>query len=268
MDGFTAQHGLGQAALGGDFNREAENSLMAQVTGAFENCVDGATLHGWNGTGHVWREFDHIFVTRPATGRAISSCDIDEARMDTTENTPGIPTNGFFDHAPVVARLGDQPVPARVPGDLRNSDGKPDLVAVDSTGKLYVHPGDGQGGISARREIGTGGWLGASVSHRGDWTGDGWEDLVARVGTQLRVYPGGMDGRLKSPVGLGTVTAAETGLATPAQTPTLLTGLVRRLVPVDYRGVLPLWRSPFSSATAFSSVSSSSGSSIIPAAWW
>lgn len=60
---------------------------------------------------------------------------------------------------------------------------------------------------------------------------------------------------------------AETGLATPAQTPTLLTGLVRRLVPVDYRGVLPLWRSPFSSATALSSVSSSSGSSIIPAAW-
>lgn len=207
VDGFAAQHGLGRAALGGDFNREAENFLMAPVTGAFENCVDGATLHGWNGTGHVWREFDHIFVTRPATGRAISSCDIDEARMDTTENTPGISTNGYSDHAPVVARLGNQPVPARVPGDLRNSDGKPDLVAIDDTGKLYVHPGDGQGGISARREIGSGGWLGASVSHRGDWTGDGWEDLVARVGTQLRVYPGGMDGRLKSPVGLGTVSA-------------------------------------------------------------
>ncbi|MFD6109300.1 FG-GAP-like repeat-containing protein [Streptomyces yangpuensis] len=207
VDGFAAQHGLGRAALGGDFNREAENALMAPLAADFENCVDGATLHAWNGTGHVWREFDHIFVTRPATGRAISSCDIDEARMDTTENTAGVATNGFSDHAPVVVHLGDRPVPARVPGDLRNSDGKPDLVAVDSTGKLYVHPGDGRGGIGSRREIGTGGWLGASVSHRGDWTGDGWEDLVARVGTQLRVYPGGMDGRLKSPVGLGTVAA-------------------------------------------------------------
>ncbi|WP_260607034.1 FG-GAP-like repeat-containing protein [Streptomyces sp. WAC08241] len=207
VESFAARQGVARAAVGGDFNREAENSLMAPLTGAFENCVHGVTHHGWNGTGHTWHEFDHLFVTRPATGRAISSCDIDVSRMDTTENREGVAPNGFSDHAPVVVRLGDQPAPARVPGDLFGSDGRPDLVTVGTDGKLYVHPGDGAGGVGAPREIGNGGWAGASVSHRGDWTGDGREDLVARVGEQLRVYSGGLDGIPKSPVTVGTVAA-------------------------------------------------------------
>ncbi|MFE5913467.1 FG-GAP-like repeat-containing protein [Streptomyces wedmorensis] len=205
VDGFTTRHGLGRSAVGGDFNREADDALMAPLTGAYEHCVTGTTHHGWTGTSHTWHEFDHVFVSAPGTSRAIASCDIDEDRMDTTANVEGVTPNGFSDHAPVVVRAGDQPAPVHVPGDLRGSGGTPDLVAVDTTGALYVYPGDGRGGVTSRHQLGNGGWLGASVSHRGDWTGDGHEDLVARIGTQLRVYPGGMDGRLRPPAVLGTV---------------------------------------------------------------
>ncbi|MGW1638564.1 FG-GAP-like repeat-containing protein [Streptomyces lavendulae] len=86
-----------------------------------------------------------------------------------------------------------------VPGDL-TGDNKPDLVAVDDTGKLRLYPGTGTGGLGAHTIIGSGGWTGASVTHRGDWNGDGMEDVVARVGGEVRVYPNLGDGTLGAPI--------------------------------------------------------------------
>ncbi|GAA2775863.1 trypsin-like serine protease [Streptomyces showdoensis] len=91
-----------------------------------------------------------------------------------------------------------------VAGDM-NGDNKPDLVAVEDTGKLFLYPGTGTGALGARIQIGTGGWGGASVTHRGDWTGDGMEDIVAVVGGELRVYPNRGDGTLAAPIKIGTL---------------------------------------------------------------
>ncbi|MEW1905705.1 FG-GAP-like repeat-containing protein [Streptomyces sp. NPDC086147] len=91
-----------------------------------------------------------------------------------------------------------------VPGDM-TGDNKPDLVAVEDTGKLFIYPGTGTGALGARIQIGTGGWSGASVAHRGDWTGDGMEDVVAVVGGELMVYPNRGDGTLAAPVKIGTL---------------------------------------------------------------
>ncbi|MEU3910396.1 FG-GAP-like repeat-containing protein [Streptomyces sp. NPDC029721] len=91
-----------------------------------------------------------------------------------------------------------------VPGDM-DGDNKPDMVAVVSDGKLRLYPGTGTGGLSAPVQIGSGGWRGAQVTHRGDWTGDGVEDLVAIVGGELRVYPNLGDGTLAAPVKIGTL---------------------------------------------------------------
>ncbi len=42
-------------------------------------------------------------------------------------------------------------------GDLLNSQLSDDLIAVqNSTGKLFLYPGTGSGGLGARKEIGTG----------------------------------------------------------------------------------------------------------------
>ncbi|MEU3723652.1 trypsin-like serine protease [Streptomyces sp. NPDC031705] len=86
-----------------------------------------------------------------------------------------------------------------VPGDL-TGDNKPDLVAVDDTGKLRLYPGTGTGGVGAHTIIGTGGWSGASVTHRGDWNGDAMEDVVARVDDEVRVYPNLGNGTLGAPI--------------------------------------------------------------------
>lgn len=97
-----------------------------------------------------------------------------------------------------------------VAGDM-NGDNKPDMVAVDDEGKLLLYPGLGTGAIGAPTVIGTGGWAGSSVTHRGDWTGDGMEDVVARVGGEVRVYPNLGNGTIGSPIDI------VTGLPTSAQ---------------------------------------------------
>ncbi|MEW1697919.1 S8 family serine peptidase [Streptomyces sp. NPDC091278] len=93
------------------------------------------------------------------------------------------------------------------PGDM-TGDGKPDLVAIDDVGKLWLYPGTGTGGLGTRIQIGTGGWGGASVAHRGDWTGDQKEDVIAVVAGELWVYPNRGDGTLGSRLKLGTLNTA------------------------------------------------------------
>ncbi|WP_234899897.1 S8 family serine peptidase [Streptomyces filamentosus] len=99
--------------------------------------------------------------------------------------------------------LPSTPKPA-VPGDM-TGDGKPDMVAIEDTGKLWLYPGLGNGGLGARILIGSGGWSGASVTHRGDWTGDRKEDVVAIVGGELWVYPNRGDGTLGARLKLATL---------------------------------------------------------------
>ncbi|MEU7044994.1 FG-GAP-like repeat-containing protein [Streptomyces varsoviensis] len=67
-----------------------------------------------------------------------------------------------------------------VAGDF-DGDGKTDLLAVESgTGKLFLYPGDGSGGVgggSTRKEIGTN-WDSMQDLTAGDFNGDGKPDVV------------------------------------------------------------------------------------------
>ncbi|MBC2905119.1 trypsin-like serine protease [Streptomyces cupreus] len=79
------------------------------------------------------------------------------------------------------------------PGDV-TGDYLPDLLSVDSAGKLWLYPGKGNGAFSTRVQVGTGtGWnqYNVLVGH-GDFSGDGKADLIARTGSNgyLYVYKG------------------------------------------------------------------------------
>jgi hypothetical protein len=67
------------------------------------------------------------------------------------------------------------------PGDL-TGDGRADLLARDSSGVLYLHPGNGLGTkFAARIRLGAG-WNGYDrIFGAGDYTGDGRADLLART---------------------------------------------------------------------------------------
>ncbi|MFJ4964183.1 FG-GAP repeat domain-containing protein [Streptomyces sp. NPDC088729] len=67
-----------------------------------------------------------------------------------------------------------------------------DIVARDAAGALWLYPGKADGTLAARIRIGTAGWNGMDLlAGRGDYTGDGRTDLIARSTTgTLYLYPG------------------------------------------------------------------------------
>ncbi len=73
-------------------------------------------------------------------------------------------------------------------GDL-TGDGRPDVVARQSSnGTLYLYPGTGRGGFSARRTLATG-WSGYDrVVGMGDVTANGVPDIVVREASTGRLY--------------------------------------------------------------------------------
>lgn len=64
------------------------------------------------------------------------------------------------------------------PGDI-NGDGNPDLWAIDKDSTLHRVYGAGDGTVTdATSSASNFTWNGAKITHRGDWTGDAYEDLI------------------------------------------------------------------------------------------
>ncbi|GAA2246111.1 hypothetical protein GCM10010145_11270 [Streptomyces ruber] len=76
------------------------------------------------------------------------------------------------------------------PGDV-NGDGNPDFFAVDGSNNLRLYGGTGGGQVATMLPLSSGGgWDGSLLTHRGDWTSDFYEDLVARrPDGKLWLYP-------------------------------------------------------------------------------
>jgi hypothetical protein len=88
-------------------------------------------------------------------------------------------------------------------GDL-NGDGKPDLVARDSSGALYLFPGVGNGTLGSAIQITApiANWSTlTAIVGAGDFNGDGKSDLIVRDSSGvLWLYPGNGDGTLGTAV--------------------------------------------------------------------
>ncbi|MEU3687798.1 VCBS repeat-containing protein [Streptomyces narbonensis] len=156
-----------------------------------EKCLtSGATsCHSGEPTVASGSKFDHVFL---------SARDFHTVRADAFEpESPGVKPLSDHKLLRAAARLG-----SGVDTDL-TGDGRPDLLAVKDDGNLRLYPGTGHGALGSQRTIGTGGWSGAVVSHRGDWTGDGHPDVLARIGDDLWVYPNTGGGELGPRVAMG-----------------------------------------------------------------
>lgn len=108
----------------------------------------------------------------------------------------GLPVTGVLDNATWLSLDAVKPKPpfAQIVASRDvTADGRADVVAVDSVGRLHVYPGTGNGGFSRVRPFGLG-WRDMEVHAPGDWDGDKVSDLVAVDGSGvLWLYPG--DGR-------------------------------------------------------------------------
>ncbi|MEW2397863.1 trypsin-like serine protease [Streptomyces sp. NPDC046862] len=66
-----------------------------------------------------------------------------------------------------------------IPGDL-TGDARPDLVALDADGSVYLYPGKGNGQFNSKIKVVSGAWKGVKLMGRGDLSGDGKADLLVR----------------------------------------------------------------------------------------
>lgn len=88
-------------------------------------------------------------------------------------------------------------------GDL-SGDGRPDVVARDISGRLWLYPGTASGRLGSRTQIGHGWASMSALAGPGDVNGDGRVDLVARSsGGTLYLYPGTGSGRLSQRQAIG-----------------------------------------------------------------
>jgi hypothetical protein len=89
-------------------------------------------------------------------------------------------------------------------GDF-NGDGKADLVVRDSSGVVWLYPGNGGTGFGTRVQVATGWQSMTAVVSVGDFDGDGKPDLVARDASgNLLLYPGSGSAGVGAPVALAT----------------------------------------------------------------
>lgn len=66
-----------------------------------------------------------------------------------------------------------------IPGDM-TGDARPDLVAVDADGSVYLYPGRGNGQFYGKVKVVSGAWKNVKVLGHGDLSGDGKADLLVR----------------------------------------------------------------------------------------
>ncbi|MEU2339117.1 VCBS repeat-containing protein [Streptomyces sp. NPDC013172] len=92
---------------------------------------------------------------------------------------------------------------------------QPDLLARDKNGALWLYQGKSDGTLSAKVRAGTSGWDGMNeITGRGDYTGDGKADIIARsTSGTLYLYPGTGNATADAVLGSRVTVAAVGGTA-------------------------------------------------------
>lgn len=172
---------------------------------------------GYYATNTAWQA-GSTFTTHAGTKVRVNSVTNEAASVTITASVPAA-TSPAPAPAPTPA-----PAPAPAPSPVvtsggrtdMNRDGNPDIVARDSTGRLWLYPSTSAGGFNGKIQIGSG-WNGMNmILMPGDFNGDGIADIIGRDGGgRLWLYAGTGTGSVKPGVQVGNGWETMTALVTP-----------------------------------------------------
>lgn len=123
-----------------------------------------------------------------------------------TDTAGNLSTNGS--HTWQIGTATTPPPPATTARQKdMNGDGRPDLVARDGAGTLWMYPSTSTGGFGTRIQMGTGWGIMNTILQPGDLNNDGRSDVLARdTSGRLWLYAGTGTGRINAGVQIATGT--------------------------------------------------------------
>ncbi|MET7441679.1 trypsin-like serine protease [Streptomyces sp. NPDC004082] len=152
---------LARTPSGGLFEQDSKGTSLAQrkyLGGGWESI-------SWGLQADLDRDFFQDWIVRDKTDGKIYREYLDHASGEYTWMQISSVWGGYKSYA--------------VPGDM-TGDARPDLVAVDADGSVYLYPGKGTGQFYPRVKVVDRAWKNVKIFGHGDLSGDGRADLLVR----------------------------------------------------------------------------------------
>ncbi|MEU0644291.1 trypsin-like serine protease [Streptomyces umbrinus] len=152
---------LARTPSGGLFQQESKGTSLAQR--AYQG--NGWQTATWVLQADLDRDFYQDLIVRDKTDGKLYRSYMDHAAGDWTWMQISSVWGGYKSYA--------------IPGDM-TGDARPDLLAVDADGSVYLYPGRGNGEFYAKVKVVSGSWKNVKIFGHGDLSGDGKPDLLVR----------------------------------------------------------------------------------------
>ncbi|MEU5297176.1 trypsin-like serine protease [Streptomyces umbrinus] len=152
---------LARTPSGGLFQQESKGTSLAQR--AYQG--NGWQTATWVLQADLDRDFYQDLIVRDKTDGKMYRSYMDHAAGDWTWMQISSVWGGYKSYA--------------IPGDM-TGDARPDLLAVDADGSVYLYPGRGNGEFYGKVKVVSGSWKNVKIFGHGDLSGDGKPDLLVR----------------------------------------------------------------------------------------
>ncbi|MGW3423577.1 trypsin-like serine protease [Streptomyces phaeochromogenes] len=152
---------LARTPSGGLFQQNSNGTSLAQR--AYQG--NGWQTATWALQADLDRDFYQDLIVRDKTDGKLYRSYMDHAVGDWTWMQISSVWGGYKSYA--------------IPGDM-TGDARPDLLAVDADGSVYLYPGRGNGEFYGKVKVVSGSWKNVKIFGHGDLSGDGRPDLLVR----------------------------------------------------------------------------------------